>query len=115
MRSAVVLPQPDGPDEDEELAVRDVERELVDGVEAVVVDLLDAVERNFCHYGSLQMWNAGPSAGSTPSRASSPYSGLELGEGDTDRLVRRARREAEKTLAARSRAGTRSRRRTTCA
>ncbi len=31
MRSAVVFPQPDGPDEDEELAVVNLEVEVVDG------------------------------------------------------------------------------------
>jgi hypothetical protein len=37
------------PDEDEELAVCNVERQLMDGVEAVVVDLLDAIEGDFSH------------------------------------------------------------------
>ena len=35
MFSAVDLPQPDGPDEDHELAVGDLEVEVLDGLEAV--------------------------------------------------------------------------------
>ena len=71
MRSAVVLPQPDRPDEDEKLAVRDIEREILDGVDASLVDLVHLFELHLSHVGpprrhtSLQAWNAGPSAGST--------------------------------------------------
>ena len=35
IRSAVDLPQPDGPDEDHELAVLDLEVDVLDGLEAV--------------------------------------------------------------------------------
>ena len=49
MRSAVVLPQPDGPDEHHELAVLDVEAEVVHGTRAVGVDLRYALERHTGH------------------------------------------------------------------
>ena len=49
----------------------------------------------------LQTWKAGPSAGRTPSRASSPYSVSSFANGSDDRVVRRARGEAEQPLAAR--------------
>ena len=44
MRSAVVLPQPDGPTKHHELALVDLEVERVDGARAVAVDLRDVVE-----------------------------------------------------------------------
>src|SRR3954465_1160825 len=53
MRSAVVLPQPDGPTRDHELAIADLEIQVVDGSEAVVVDLRDTVERHTCHVQPL--------------------------------------------------------------
>ena len=37
------------PDEDEELAVGDVERQDRDGLEAVVIDLVDVAECDGCH------------------------------------------------------------------
>jgi hypothetical protein len=43
------LAAPGGPDENQELPVRDVQRQVVDGVEAVVVDLLDAFELDLSH------------------------------------------------------------------
>ena len=49
MRSAVVLPQPDGPDEDEELAVQDVERQVFDRLDVARVDLVDVLEGDFRH------------------------------------------------------------------
>ena len=49
IRSAVDLPQPDGPDEDQELAVGDLEVELLDGLGPVREPLGDLVERDFCH------------------------------------------------------------------
>ena len=51
IRSAVVLPQPDGPDEHEELAVGDVEREALDGVHVALVDLVDVLQHHFSHDG----------------------------------------------------------------
>ena len=61
-------------DEHEELAVVDVERQVEDGLDAVVVDLVDFVERDVSHVAHpiLQMWNAGPSAGARRRGASSP-------------------------------------------
>ena len=49
MRSSVDFPQPDGPDEDHELAVGDVEADVVDGREAVAVLLDDVLERDGGH------------------------------------------------------------------
>ncbi len=49
MRSAVVLPQPGRSDEDHELAVVDVEGQAEDGLDAVVVDLVDVIERDVSH------------------------------------------------------------------
>ena len=73
MRSAVVLPQPDGPTSTRNSPSWMSSDRLEDGLDAVVVDLVDVVERDVSHWlAILQMWNAGPSAGSTPSRASSP-------------------------------------------
>jgi hypothetical protein len=64
------FPAAGGADEDEELAVVDVEGEVDHGVEAVVVDLVDLGERDVSHrYLILQTWNEGPSAGSTASPA----------------------------------------------
>ncbi len=49
MRSAVVFPQPDGPDENQELAVVDVEREVFDRLDVAWVDLVDVLEGDFRH------------------------------------------------------------------
>ena len=50
-----------------------LERQVEDGLHAVVVDLVDLFERNVSHVSViLQVWNAGPSAGRTPRGASSP-------------------------------------------
>ena len=43
------LAAPGRPDEHEELAVVDVERQVEDGLDAVVVDLVDFVERDVSH------------------------------------------------------------------
>ena len=53
MLSSVDFPQPDGPDEDEELAVLDGEIGLVDGFGAVGVALGDLVEDDLGHCGAL--------------------------------------------------------------
>ena len=91
------------PDEDEELAVVDVERQAEHGLHAVVVDLVDLVERDVSHESvTLQMWNAGPSAGSTPLRGVLAVQRLERDvKRSGDRLVRRARGEHEQLLVAR--------------
>ena len=56
-------------DEDEELPVVDLERQVEDRLDAVVVDLVDFVERTsataYLLVASLQTWNAGPSPGRT--------------------------------------------------
>ena len=52
MRSAVVLPQPDGPTKHDELAVLDVEVEVGDGAVAVAVGLGHVVE------GDCRPWRA---------------------------------------------------------
>ena len=44
MRSVVDLAQPDGPTKHHELAVRDIEVDAVDGLEAVAVDLFEISE-----------------------------------------------------------------------
>ena len=49
MRSAVVFPQPDGPDEHHELAVADLEIHARDGPRSVGVDLADSLEGHGCH------------------------------------------------------------------
>ena len=79
----------------------DVEREAEDGLHAVVVDLVHVVERDVSHGHILQMWNAGPSAGRTPSRASSPYSVSRERKGVVTGSCGGARREHEQLLAAR--------------
>jgi hypothetical protein len=49
MRSAVDFPQPEGPDEHEQLAVLDLEVHVLDGFEAVRVALDDVVELDLGH------------------------------------------------------------------
>ena len=49
IRSAVDFPHPDGPDEDHELAVGDVEVHVLDGFEAVRVTLGDVLELDLGH------------------------------------------------------------------
>ena len=44
IRSAVVLPQPDGPDEHEQLGLRDLERQVLDCHEPVREALAELVE-----------------------------------------------------------------------
>ena len=53
MRSAVDLPQPDGPEQHEELAVRDLEREVAHR-DDVAEPLGDVVERDPGHPSSLR-------------------------------------------------------------
>ena len=76
------LPAAGRADQDEELAVVGLEREVLDRVDAVLVDLLDVLEHDLSHgchrpFHSLHMENAGPSAGSRTwplsSAASAPY------------------------------------------
>ena len=109
MRSAVVLPQPEGPTRTRNSPSSIVERELMDGVEAVFVDLFDRVERDFSH----QEQGYGLLVGDLPdveSRAVrrenaglrvAAVERLELRERGRDRVVRRARGEAEQPLRAR--------------
>ena len=49
IRSAVVLPQPEGPDEDDELPVGDFEIEPVDRERSITVDLGDTVKDDASH------------------------------------------------------------------
>ena len=48
MRSVVVLPQPDGPEQDHELAVGDIERDVAHRID-VAVALGDAIDLEPCH------------------------------------------------------------------
>ena len=52
IRSAVVLPHPDGPDEHHELAVLDLEVDPVHGPRAVRIDLAHLVEGDACQGNS---------------------------------------------------------------
>jgi hypothetical protein len=54
MLSSVDFPQPEGADEDEELAVADREVRLVDGLGAVGIALGQLVEDDLSHRSSLQ-------------------------------------------------------------
>ena len=51
MRSAVVFPHPDGPDEDDELAGGDLEVELGDGFGPVGIHLRQLLENDLRHVG----------------------------------------------------------------
>ena len=61
-RSAVVLPQPDGTDEDEELAVLDLEVQVVDGDDVLAVPLVHVVECDGRHRVTLSILNGRPQA-----------------------------------------------------
>ncbi len=59
MRSAVVFPQPDGPDEHHELLVADLEAHPRHRARSVGVDLADPVEGHGCHVlGRATRWQA---------------------------------------------------------
>ena len=102
-------------DEDEELAVLDVEREVLHGVEAVGIDLVDLLQHDLSHRASprsSQVSRRGMRARRRAGRRRSPRSArrrrraararrAEPGERQTDVVRRRARREAEKPLVAR--------------
>jgi hypothetical protein len=52
-RSAVDLPHPRRPHQDHELAVGDVQAQVVDGLDATRVRLLHVVQDDLCHGGSV--------------------------------------------------------------
>ena len=92
------------PDEDEELAVVDVECQAEDGLDAVVVDLVDVVERDVSHGSSSNP----PDVECGAVRREDAVEGVvavqrleRSANGSRDRIVGGARREAEQPLVAR--------------
>ena len=93
------------PDEDEELAVRDVDREVLDRVDASLVDLVDLFELHFSHVGPPSSSRDSPGMERRPAgrehgvvavdgnvlarRASSSARAAETAEWQADRVVRR--------------------------
>ncbi len=58
MRSRVDLPQPEGPDQDDEFAVLDFSVHAMDhlvGLGAGAITLDDVLKRDGCHYSSLNV------------------------------------------------------------
>ena len=130
MLSVVDFPQPDGPDEDHELAVGDLEVDVASRPRAVGVPLGDVVEHDLGHRSALLYPLTAPEVSPatmrrwksstkmmigmvmiTAAAAIDPVGLLELRRAGEERDGRRHRAGRSRSTSARSRTGSRSSRR----